>query len=83
MTVEELFENYKEYTALTEGHFEYLVDEEDFKKALIEFAKYHVQKALEKYTEKLELERVKHHYPPLNFINKTDLKSVYPLENIK
>lgn len=46
MTAEELFNNYKNYTALTEGHYEYLVDEEDFKEALIEFAKYHVQEAL-------------------------------------
>ena len=47
MTTDELFDNYKCYIQLEEGPGEYLVDEEDFKKAMIEFAKYHVQKALE------------------------------------
>lgn len=52
MTAEELFNNYKNYTALTEGHYEYLVDEEGFKEALIEFAKYHVQEALKEASKK-------------------------------
>jgi hypothetical protein len=46
-TTDQLFNYYKEYVALTEGHYDYLIDKEDFKKALKEFATLHVEKALE------------------------------------
>ena len=45
-TTEELFNKYKEHVALTEGHYDYLIEKEEFKTALIEFAKYHVERAL-------------------------------------
>lgn len=86
MTAEELFNKYKEHTALTEGHYDYLVDEEDFKEALVEFAKYHVEQALKEASEKaniideyigggLNIE--------LKSIDKDSIINAYSLENIK
>lgn len=49
MTTKELFDKHKKYCYVwiddIEAHF---IDEEDFTKALKEFAEYHVRKALEK-----------------------------------
>ena len=41
---------------------------------MIEFAKLHVEQAL----KEIEIQRCLHHYPPIQFINKTDL-----IKNIK
>lgn len=35
--IKELFDKYSNNTALTEGHYEYLMDEEDFREAVLEF----------------------------------------------
>lgn len=61
----------------------YIAAQENIKRAMIEFTKLHVEAALEKYTQEIEIKRVLCHYPPINFINKDDLKKAYPLENIK
>ena len=37
--IKELFKKYSDYTALTEGHYEYLMDEGSFKEAVEEFVK--------------------------------------------
>ena len=50
---------------------------------MIEFTKLHVEAALEKYIQETEIKRVLCNYPPINFINKDDLRKAYPLENIK
>jgi len=38
--IAELFKKYSNYTALSEGHYDYLMDEEDFKEAVLEFYKW-------------------------------------------
>lgn len=53
-TTEELFNYYKEHISLSEGHYDYLIYKEDFKEALLEFAKAHTQEALEKAYENVE-----------------------------
>lgn len=49
---EEFFKDYSNLYQFEEGDSEYLVDKEDFSKALIEFAKLHVISALQKASEK-------------------------------
>jgi hypothetical protein len=45
-TAEELFKKYSNLYQFEEGSPEYLIDKEDFKKALKEYAKYHKDQAL-------------------------------------
>jgi hypothetical protein len=54
-TTDQLFNYYKEYVALTEGHYDYLIDKEDFKKALKEFATLHVKQALLEASNKAKI----------------------------
>lgn len=56
ITTDSLFKDYSDLCQFEEGSPEYLVDKEDFKEALIKFAKYHVKKALEKASEEAEVE---------------------------
>lgn len=77
MTTEELFNEYKHYTALTEGYYDYLVDEEDFKEALIDFARYHVNMAVS------EIARIESNSIEEANADKEYLLEMYPLENIK
>ena len=43
-TSEEFFKEYSDNTSLAEGHYDYLVEKNSFKEAMIEFAKMHVLK---------------------------------------
>ena len=52
ITTEEFFKHYSSHTALAEDHYDYLVDEEAFKEAMIEFTEYHVKEALKKASKK-------------------------------
>jgi len=45
-TTEEIFKKYANLAQFEEGEAEYLIDEEDFITAMIEFAKLHVKAAL-------------------------------------
>ena len=73
-------------TPLTEEEKHYYIDRiithDDYIKGMIEFAKYHVEKALEKAYQNSEII-----YPEENnFIESIDKESIlnaYPLENIK
>ena len=38
--IKELFKKFSNYTALSEGHYDYLVEEEDFEEAVLEFYKW-------------------------------------------
>jgi hypothetical protein len=42
-TIEEFFNNYSDNVSLSEGHYDYLVEKDSFKEAMIEFAKLHVE----------------------------------------
>ncbi len=46
MTTAEAFKKYSSLYQFEEGSPEYLIDKEDFQKAMIEFAEYHVKAAL-------------------------------------
>jgi len=35
--IDELFKQYSNYTSLSEGNYDYLMDKEDFKEAVLEF----------------------------------------------
>lgn len=55
MTTKELFDKYESYYSDSNGEFYgWFVDEEDFTKALKEFAEYHVRKALESAIENVK-----------------------------
>ena len=52
-TAEEFFNIYADNVSLSEGHYEYLIDEDSFKEAIIEFAKMHVQESLKQALESI------------------------------
>ena len=85
-TAEDFFNDYKDYVALTEGHYEYLVDKEDFEEALIEFAKMHVEAALKEAAEDADLTNQSYNSSQEGStmeIDKNTILNSYPLENIK
>ena len=50
MTIDKLWEDYSSFTSLNEGHYDYLIDKTDFKECMLQFAKYHITKALKQAT---------------------------------
>lgn len=95
-TVDELFKKYSNLCQFEEGGSEYLVDKEDFKTALIEFTKLHVEAALEEasknaYVEYIDL-KTNEIFDYTDVItdddvganvNKSSILNAYPVENIK
>lgn len=77
-TAEELFKDYSNLLQFEEGPPEYLVDKEDFISALHEFAKAHVEAALERAAENAEIT-----YFGNYIVDKHSILTAYPLENIK
>ena len=55
LTVDNLFEKYKILCSFEEGEPAFLIEEEDFKSALLAHTKYHVKKALEKAANEAKL----------------------------
>lgn len=51
MTIQQIFEKHSNFTALEEGNYEYMMDEEDFTNAAKELIEYHVKAALLKASE--------------------------------
>jgi hypothetical protein len=76
-TTEEFFKKYSDNTSLSEGHYDYLVEKDSFKEAMIEFAKLHVEAALNAAYSTGE-----YWVPGIDEV-KEDILSSYPLENIK
>lgn len=74
-TAEELFSKYSNLLQFEEGDPEYLVDKEDFKNALVEFAQKHVQAAL-KAASKTD-------YVLDSSTAQQKILECYPLDNIK
>ncbi len=72
-TIKELFKKYSTLYQFEEGSPEYLIDEEDFQEAAIEFAKIHVELALKSAHRNMQL--------PMEDLDFT-LDS-YPISNIK
>jgi hypothetical protein len=86
-TAEEFFNKYSQTYSFEEGDPEHLVDEEDFKRAMIEFAKLHVNAALEAASVNAEVsEERSNPYDPESTFYIVDSKSIlnaYPDKNIK
>lgn len=82
MTAEELFNKYKTYTALSGGYYEYLIDDEGFKEALIEFAKYHVEQSLKEALDSIPCLGSSTDIASYEEVESAVLSS-YPLEKIK
>lgn len=84
-TTEELFKEYSYNISLAEGHYDYYVDKDDFKEALVKFAKLHVKAALESAAEKVIIEDDEYiedgHYTKI--VDKQSILDAYPLDNIK
>lgn len=53
LTTEEFFKKYSDNTSLSEGHYDYLVEKDSFREAMIEFAKLHVEAALKEALESI------------------------------
>lgn len=88
MTTEQLFDDFKSYISLAEGHYEYMIDEEDFKKSLIEFAKHHVEQALLKVANS-DMDAIcswsgnPYTSEGSDSIDFDKVMKIYPLENLK
>ena len=72
-TVKELFDEYSINVSLSEGHYGCLIDEEDFKEALIKFAKLHVQAALKQASEKV---RIQVEYPDVAYQDSNEYNQI-------
>lgn len=83
MTTENLFEHYSDNTSLSEGNYDYLVDKENFKEALIKFAKHHVELALKTVNKSQPFPKTVCEIPYLLEQYKKIILNCYPLENIK
>ena len=81
-TAEEFFKEYSNNTSLSEGHYEYLIDEDSFKEAMIEFAKMHVQEALKQALENIPCLGSSTDIASYEEVEKAIL-NCYLLENIK
>ena len=81
-TTEEFFKEYSDNTSLSEGHYDYLVEKNSFKEAMIEFAKMHVQKALKQALESIPCLGSSTDIPSIEEVEKAVLNA-YSLENIK
>lgn len=75
-TAEELFNQHSNLYQFEEGDPEYLVDKEDFKRSVIEFAKLHVEAALQKALEETYCDMYG------DVVRESVIES-YPLSNIK
>ena len=83
MTAEELFKKHSNLTSLSEGHYDYMIDKDDFKKGLIEFAKYHVEQALTEASKTtIWKEEPTTQGCKISFV-KSKILNAYPLENVK
>ena len=88
-TAEEFFKEYSDNTSLSEGHYDYLVEKNSFKEAMIEFAKMHVQEALKQASEKASVTPIDHEeisegsFRPIWGVDDESILNAYPLENIK
>lgn len=89
LTIEELFKQYSNLYHFEEGDAEYLVDKEDFKEAVLQFAKTHVQLALESAYNNayiIEVKKVQEYdyADSSNYgVSKESILNCYPLENIE
>ena len=78
-TVEDLFKEYSNLYHFEEGPSEYLIDKEDFSKALIEFTKAHVQ-AFKEVAKSFKVDGCS---CGESEIISNHIDNCYPLENIK
>ena len=85
-TAEEFFEKYSDNTSLSEGHYDYLVEKDSFKEAMIEFAKLHVEAAKKEYLQQGFGRYMEHpfdKYPTRVPTDEDSILNAYPLENVK
>jgi hypothetical protein len=96
-TAKELFKEYSYNVALAEGHYDYMVGEEEFIEALHKFARHHVEAALKSASENGVMEAepefgnsvfrkefdTSNCRPYIITIDKKSILNAYPLENIK
>ena len=80
-TTEQLFESYSSSYQFEEGDSEYLIDKEDFKEAMIKFAKLHVEAALKVASENASVYADEGGYS--EFVDESSILNAYPLDNIK
>ena len=88
-TTDELFNTYAQMCVFEEGPNEKLIDKADFKQCLLEFAKKHVQAALNAASEKASVTPIDHEeiaegsFRPIWGVDDDSILTSYPLENIK
>jgi len=85
-TIEELFKKYSSLLQFEEGDSEYLIDKDDFKEAMIEFTKLHLEAALKAASVSAEIENCGNPYDTSDdskCVSEKSILNAYPLDNIK
>jgi len=88
MTIQQIFEKHSNFTALEEGNYGYMMDEEDFTNAAKELIEYHVKAALLQASEQVTT-KLKEDVQELSMndewteIDKDSILNSYPLDLIK
>lgn len=80
-TAEEFFKEYSNNTSLSEGYYDYLVDKEDFKEAMLEFAKLHCEALRQAILDDISAD----YDPEWNscHVDRDAIREAYPITNIK
>ena len=92
MKIKEIFKEYSNCTSLAEGHYDYMMDEEDFTNACKILISFHVEAALKEASEKVDTtclaDRFLDNYDSEddaegNIFRKKSILNAYPLNLIK
>ena len=88
MEIDKLWEDYSSFTSLNEGHYDYLIDETDFKECMLQFTKHHVTKALAEAAANVTQQTIVNGYGDINksnkiIVNKDSILNSYNLNLIK
>ena len=93
MEIKEIFKEYSNNTSLAEGHYDYMMDEEDFTNACKILISFHVEKALKIAYKNAELKEQEKDNEQICFIaddmgqawvlDKYSILNAYDLNNIK
>lgn len=88
MTIQQIFEKHSNFTSLSDGDYEHMMDEEDFTNAAKEFIEYHVIQALKQASEQVTT-KLKEDVQELSMndewteIDKDSILNSYPLTIVK
>ena len=82
MEIKEIFKEYSNNTSLAEGHYNYMMDEEDFTNACKILISFHVKEALKEANIKAEA-KIGAGERSYLYVDANSILNAYDLDNIK